>query len=232
MLGCFELLHTGVYNTCCLTRTNILRLGTVRFLLTASTDGHIVVWPLSEAQETNNTIGHTTSHEDFPSQTPLIWTKRYRIHQSSIKCIEILELSKQDSIVVTGGDDNSIAFTRVTGNTKEPYYPIFVSVRIPRAHASTITSIRFISHTVSKDRRFATGPYRIVTSSNDQRLKTWLLSVDTTQPGIDGLSVTRQENIYSEVADASCMATIPRGANGATLVVAGVGLEMWKIIDH
>lgn len=68
--------------------------------------------------------------------------------------------------------------------------------------------------------------------SNDQRLKTWNLSIDPTKPGIVGLQVKKEGDVYNEIADASCVEVLPgegKGAGVRGVVVAGIGVELWRV---
>ena len=189
----------------------------------------MIWWPLSKVLDVNEKSEGIIASENASSKKPLTWTKCFRIHQSSIKCMDILLISEADIIITTGGDDNSIAFTRLSCLSKEPCDPTCSILRIAKAHASTITSIQHTPSTKCRDSLFTEYSYRIISSSNDQRLKSWLLSVDTSRPGVEGLTVMKEDNVYSEIADASCMAILPRGSNGTTAIVAGVGLEIRNI---
>lgn len=66
----------------------------------------------------------------------------------------------------------------------------------------------------------------------DQRLKTWLLGTDITQPGVEGLSIHPESNAYTAIADASSLETAPAAADDderGRLWVAGVGIECWGV---
>jgi len=51
---------------------------------------------------------------------------------------------------------------------------------------------------------------RFATASNDQKLKTWVVSVDLDKRGVDGVEVARERSESSSV------------------VLAGIGMEVWK----
>jgi len=61
-------------------------------------------------------------------------------------------------------------------------------------------------------------------------LKTWILSVDLSKPGVKGLKVRKEGNLYSAIADASCLEVMP-GEEGEAggVVIAGIGTETWRI---
>ena len=101
--------------------------------------------------------------------------------------------------------------------------------------------------------------HRFLTTSNDQRLKAWVLDIDLRKVGVEGFSVTRGENVHTTIADAACMARMEgRGEAGkervddgegkgkgkgkgkekeregnvedvVVVVVAGIGIETWKL---
>lgn len=228
----FELLLTSTYNTSCLTQVNYLRLGTESFLLTAGTDGHIAFWPLATFTGEQMVVEHgqtvkLDAEYDFP-EMQISWRKRHQIHQSSIKCMAITCLSEKDAMIATGGDDNSIAITLLSHSTTEPRLPVFSTLLIPRAHAATITAIQ-LKALVDKDTLPTQSRYRLLTSGNDQRLKSWILSVDISEPGVERLLVTKDEDLYTGIADVSCMKVLPGDTSAHSVIVGGIGLETVRI---
>lgn len=128
---------------------------------------------------------------------------------------------------------------------------------IPRAHAAAITAAVILplsdsrSPTIDHVADSMTQPYqpimrlRILTASNDQRLKSWNVSIDLRQPGVEGVHVERAGNVYSPVADAAAMAlfkldpeesghggggacTESDAGGGLRVVVCGVGMQVWS----
>ena len=69
-----------------------------------------------------------------------------------------------------------------------------------------------------------------MSTGNDQRLKTWLVTIKDENPGVQGLSVSREGNEPCSVADVSCMELMTKSKSERVwAVVAGIGMEMWEI---
>ena len=151
------------YSTYCLTQAVHLQANDTFQLLTASTDGHIAIWPIVMT-ETFQRKGRTTPSNQSPppsslsekALSPLQLNKphtRIKIHQSSIKALMTIHLSPSTILVATGGDDGALAFTRIVINndlnapTPPPPHTVQHStLLIPKAHASAINAITSIGH--------------------------------------------------------------------------------------
>ena len=68
---------------------------------------------------------------------------------------------------------------------------------IPNAHASAVTGLTLLSVSEKEN------TYRFASVGNDQRLKTWGVSLDVTRDGVEGLQVERVADVYTGVADAA-----------------------------
>ncbi|KAF6820685.1 WD repeat domain-containing protein [Colletotrichum sojae] len=186
----FELLAQGRYTGACLTQARHLQIspdGGAYQVLTAATDGVLAIWQSSEKEYV---LRHTT-----------------RIHQSSIKALDI-HATADRAVVFTGGDDNALGIT-----TLDPGAGFAPTGRagVGKAHAAAINGL-----TVLK----ATGRGEVVyaTASNDQRVKMWKLGW---RGGVEEVTLLADE--YSGVADAGDLKVI----EGGKVVVGGVGLEVW-----
>jgi len=70
---------------------------------------------------------------------------------------------------------------------------------------------------------------RFATASNDQKLKTWVVSVSLDKGGVDGVEVARERSEASSVADVAAMGVWRDGDGGeGGVVLAGIGMEVWK----
>lgn len=70
---------------------------------------------------------------------------------------------------------------------------------------------------------------RFATASNDQKLKTWVVSVDLDKRGVDGVEVARERSESSSVADVTAIGVWRDGDGGeGGVVLAGIGMEVWK----
>ena len=139
----FHLLSTGSYTTYCLTQATYLsstpKNNTSRGLLcTASTDGHLAFWRLPPTspssshlsqQETEIYASLTSTSPPHPHPTTMQWKTRLPIHQSSIKALISHPLppspspsssSEEETLIITGGDDGAIAFSRARTSSSTP----------------------------------------------------------------------------------------------------------------
>lgn len=140
----------------------------------------------------------------------------------------VAPIAEDSFLILTGGDDNALAFTRVTlGRHLHDEGPHCSVLLVPKAHASAITAITLVDTSVVS-RRIA-QELRFATSSNDQRLKLWCACVDLSKPGVDGLEITRDSDAYTSVADVSSMDTLTDGSNQKRILVCGVGMDLWNI---
>jgi len=183
-------------------------------LVTGSTDGYLAFWGLNNDKLQLHHV--------------------QRAHQNSIKCLATvsLESSEADYLVFTGGDDNGLAVTRV--NFQEGIRTS--TLLLPRAHTAAVTAITVLSNQVRSAKEesstaIPSGPssFTVLTTSNDQRVKTWDFFIDVEAASVDGIEVKRAVNNYTPVADASCIALIPghvdRGPVG--VLICGVGMDIW-----
>ena len=206
------------------------------YLLTAGTDGYIAFWPSPTSQR--QIQSRSNLPDDISSlnleylDSDLQWNSRHRVHQSTIKCLTILRISHCEAILATGGDDNGVAFTHITCNTGSHKLPTYSTLLLPRAHASAVTGIQCLGCRAEDDSPGRRTSWRWVTISNDQRLKSWVLTVDSTKPGAGGLSLCKDLGSYSSVADASCMEVTPEGhGQQRRIIIAGIGVETWNVTN-
>ena len=187
--GRWELLAAGNYLTSCLTHTFRLGGAEERALFTTATDGHIAAWtPAASALESGE-------------GGALVWTRRHKIHQSAVLAIVHIGNRPGDddgtAIIITGGDDNAIAITRLNGTDATPR-----TLLLPRAHAAAVTGLATIP-------RQGPSTYWLISASIDQRVKLWRVDVDTTQPGVEGVDARLVHDVFTSVADVSALALYP-----------------------
>ena len=231
-----ETLHIGSYMTSCLTQIIHLRIESTFQLLTASTDGHIALWDLTNGfrekgitDSIHRALSYTKPHDSPTASTEISWQARTKIHQSSIKAMKVIPLSSSNTLLVTGGDDGALAFTRMIFSEDNPVDPPLRSVLlVPKAHASAINAIAYLSHEkiIASD---APKEYLFATSSNDQKIKVWQLSADLDKQGVEGFQVVKKKNVCSSIADVSCLERFDTGKGEPRLIVAGIGMETWNL---
>ncbi|KAL8815951.1 MAG: hypothetical protein Q9223_004966, partial [Gallowayella weberi] len=167
----FKLLQSGIYTTHCLTASSYLHPNTHKTLCTASSNGHIVFWPIQ------NPIKDPPQH---PPKTPpqnLQYDHNIPIHQNSIKSLFTLPLHPEnhDSLIITGGDDGAIGITRRILPNNHPS-PITKTLLIPKAHAAAINAVAYLRE-ISPSDGLPPGKQQqhvFVSSGNDQRVKSWV----------------------------------------------------------
>lgn len=153
-VGGFQLLARSLYTGACL--THIIPLGSLEDNLptiTASTDGHFVIWKLSQT-------------DDLKRQWAI--QKIVNVHQNSIKCMQVaMKKDKTDYTVVTGGDDNGLGVT--TLNVED--YEVTSQHMVKNAHTASINGLDLIQR----------AGYTIAfTTGNDQRIKVWKVAQEET----------------------------------------------------
>ncbi|KAF1949130.1 WD domain-containing protein [Byssothecium circinans] len=217
----WQTVATGTYYTSCITQCVFLSSGTI---LTAGTDGHAVLWPLGDAQESS-------------SAGLLKWEQPRRIHQSTSKTLATHKVDSQTTLIVSGGDDGSLSFL-LASEHKSPEAPssgktsLHPPIIVTRAHASAVTACTVF---IQRFRLF------VVTSGNDQWVWLWEVLLHAPDAGLDAeesvkvdgpdaLEIKRLKKMKTNVADVSSMAVLGGDQDGAARVlICGVGMEVIRI---
>ncbi|GAB7338356.1 hypothetical protein MBLNU457_4658t2 [Dothideomycetes sp. NU457] len=180
--------------------------------ITTATDGHVGL----------STTQAQISEDNSPEEVGrLVWQPRIKTHQSTVHCTALRQLGKTDHVLFSGGDDNALSVTRLAHEHEfKPFHSSLLTV--PRAHTAAITGLAVI------DLPDQPHVYWLLTTSIDQRVKLWQVSVDTRQAGVQGIAIRKLANVYTPVADASGLATYVEG-DRVFAVVCGVGMDVWSI---
>ncbi len=201
------------YGTNCLTQIQVSGGA-----FSASTDGHVAFWKSSSKLQIDKQ------------------PHRHRIHQNSIKAMNVVDLTPHDRLVITGSDDNAIGLTLVRAS--QHLQPKFATLLIPHAHAAAVTAICIVSsQPVSRGTRIS-----FLSTSNDQRVKLWNVSIQYDKMFADSsmaaITVERLKDTGTNVADAAAMEIVPiplslpgrpraeDGTRGFEVLVVGVGMEV------
>lgn len=229
----FELLGKGTYSTNCLTEVHFLRSSHFSrvFLVTGATDGYVAFWPLEWISHNDidgyKIIKPLSSTGDVSTATHSIkWQTHYAVHTSSIKTLEIEEISPGFHILVSGGDDDSLSATLVQEEDSSRVH-VVSSVSVSNAHASAITAVKILTTSTSN----GMTTLEIASSGNDQRVKLWRIVVKRDLEG-DGMisSISLQTDRYCPVADIAAMDVMEvadaTGIAKTGLVVCGVGISI------
>jgi hypothetical protein len=202
----WTILMAGNYLTSCLTQClHVETNGLTQSLITAGTDGYIAFFPLG--------VGPMTATTE-PSA--LKWTSRARTHQNTIHSMKLHWFDNKSCLLVTAGDDNAVAFTIVAWGAAGKT-PKVDTIIIPRAHTAAVTGVEILA---APELSMLT----VATTSIDQQVKIWEVHYDSTQPGVEGLSVKRKGNYFTAVADVSGLAAL----DASSLIVCGVGMDVWS----
>ncbi|KAI9899197.1 hypothetical protein N3K66_005658 [Trichothecium roseum] len=203
--GGFSVAVKGSYTGACLTQIRHLnKPGDEIAVLTASTDGRVVVWFSMEMEQ---------------GELMFVTDQVAPLHQSSIKALDMVELlSSGERYILTAGDDNALGLTVLSPG---PDRRILNRGIVRRAHAAGINGVVVTATTtVTTTAPGSGGPEVVVmctTVSNDQRVKTWRV-----RTGRD-CRIEKVSEVRSGVADPSDV-----GLLGEHVVVGGVGLEVWR----
>lgn len=256
----FELLASSSYTTYCLTQATHLHIDeNLSGLCTASTDGHLAIWPILPStllSRRDNKSPHSPNQTKTPSH-PLHCTIRIPIHKSAIKALDTHSLSHSETLLVTGGDDGAITFTRVRIRVtpSESIFDTTPLLSLPSAHASAVTGVTFLAKSKSNpqpipNRQRATDEshennkrsIRVASVGADQRLKVWVVDVDIgrVEEGVgEGIDVRRVADFYTSIADAGALGWYRDGcededdgdedSSRCWIVVAGIGIERWGV---
>jgi WD40 repeat protein len=207
--GRFKLLASGRYTGACPTQVRHLRVddddgeqGEVH-VLTAFTDGHVAVWETGRQQEQGGGAG------EFSLALVV------KLHQSSIKSLDLSSASSEGWFVATDGDDNALGFLQLAWDAEKEGYAVLGRHRVSDGHAAAVTGLCIVNENP--------GATEVATVSNDQRVKLWRAERSDSA----GLRVALLDSRYSSVADAGDLELIAPGK----LMVGGVGMEVWDVLD-
>ncbi|OQN95517.1 hypothetical protein B0A48_18519 [Cryoendolithus antarcticus] len=142
------LVAQGLYLTSCLSSVHILKPALAEGMtLMTSTDGHLALWS-----------------RDPADTSELRWTARHQVHQNAILSTALYTLPDSSVLLITGGDDDALVFTRIT--SPQSASATSKTLTIPRAHAAAITGVLCRSTA-------GQGVQEVVTLGLDQTVEVW-----------------------------------------------------------
>ncbi|OSS46266.1 hypothetical protein B5807_08126 [Epicoccum nigrum] len=198
-------LAKGVYFTSCITQCTFI---SPELLLTAGTDGHAVLWPMS-ACEANQVLK---------------WQDPRRLHQNASKAMVSYHAGNDTTLIVSGGDDGALAFVSMKSSTTKPPHGSYASppVLVNRAHGSAVTACAMIK--IGHD-------LYVLTSGNDEWVRLWKVVLDGKEDtGSETmLAITRLLKVKTSVADVSSMAVLGTTSDTARVLLCGVGMEVIRL---
>lgn len=221
-------------------------------LITAATDGYFTLWDLTGTLESFYDISSSTlrAKQSFENSSiipkDIACENRYQVHSNSIKAMELVPLSDADALVVTAGDDSSIAVSVLrthltTSNLDQIGVNATVdTISIPDAHAASVTALRILRRGNDDGSGAETSVSRVtlVSSGNDHRVKLWSIALDRSKHLTDAISVEFLLDRYSAVADIASLSflsdTTPEDDSDpleqklqGKILVGGAGMEMF-----
>ncbi|KAF7956141.1 hypothetical protein EAE96_005061 [Botrytis aclada] len=241
--------------------------------LTAATDGSLCIWraplplPLQSQHQHQDPAELSTLSPQISSPVLISHTK---IHQNAIKTLAFKYTPPSSApsspnpnlVVITGGDDNAIGVTLypTSSSDLETHPNTFqnpTTILLPNAHAAAITGLVFLPHSHSHSRSADTDTTNsadteekekekemyIVSSSTDQRVKTWRVGISssfTSTSKFTSTSTPAKEketcpvdiemigDEFTAVSDIGDVGLIP-GVEGheAKVIIVGNGMEIW-----
>ncbi|KAG5928436.1 hypothetical protein E4U42_000639 [Claviceps africana] len=246
--GSFRALAVGRYTGACITQLRHLGFGArgngkgrEAHILTASTDGHLVLWGGACLEGAGGVQSYSLK-------------AACAVHQSSIKSLDMSREGTQFQ-VVTGGDDNAVGFVLVaeveeevqgggtgTGTGAETEteterrterrttYEFASRGIVRRAHTAAVNGVALLPagrhDQGAKEGR--EGPQEMLAASvsNDQRVKLWRISAGAAQE----LRISLAACMSSGVADPGDVAVLcPGPRQPSQVVLGGAGLEVWRV---
>ncbi|KAF5868220.1 putative wd repeat-containing protein [Botrytis fragariae] len=263
----WKLLVRGQYTSACLMQIGHLQVSRSELtFLTAATDGSLCIWSaplhLHQTQEQNQPQNIAETSASPPQISEPILISHTKIHQNAIKTLAFKYTSPSTSsttppylVVITGGDDNAIGVTLYpisissSGlNTKPNTFQNLITILIPDAHAAAVTGLVFIPdpHLCSADTTNSPEHKKkeemyIVSSSTDQRVKTWRVGISSSLAAISTAVETKEEEkcpvdiemigdeftAVSDIGDVGLIPGVDGNENEAKAIIVGNGMEIW-----
>ena len=189
----FKLIDSFFYRTCCILNCDFIVLNDCKYLVFGSTDGCVLVWNITRALNGKTLVSVITK----------------QLHQSGVKALELLQ-ENNSYIMVTGGDDNGIAVSRIHLGSSDDVQNLKIDeiCSTTSAASATITSISFLS-----------SAKKFVATSVDQIVRLWSFELGH----LECIGAT-----YTTVADTGCCDTIQIDGKDV-LVIGGAGISSWRI---
>jgi WD40 repeat protein len=206
----FNLVASGRYTSACLMQIRHIQASDEVLLLTAATDGRLALWK-----------GASRFLQSTAESARLIIISSVRVHQSSIKTLDIISCGDR-IMVTTGGDDNALGVTIYSVSNISMPSATPKTLILYSAHAAAITGLCFVPTTKMN----AAQTLRIASSSNDQRVKEWNVLLEEEAIKLVG-------DVFTSVADVGDLAVLRAGEKCETdstkILVVGNGMEIFDL---
>lgn len=216
---------TNVFNgSCgmnCLTQARFLDSiqGNDLCICTASTNGGVDLWLLGTK--------HCLPNGAFVFEETPQWKRSLVNHASSIKCLDVFNLSATESLIISGGDGGSVAFTytRYAQQASQNILADCTSTMIRQYHASAVTGLKCIRVNQGHDE----ASLLLASVGNDQRVKLSKVRIHKRTEGPPEIGYVILADVYTNVGDAAALEHFDEKV-GRWLFVAGIGTETWRIV--
>ncbi|KAF7939234.1 uncharacterized protein EAE97_007314 [Botrytis byssoidea] len=254
----WKLLVRGQYTSACLMQIGHLQVSLSELtFLTAATDGSLCIWsaPLDLSHQLRTPAEIPTSP---PQTSEPILISHTKIHQNAIKTLAFKYVSMSNTtpphlVAITGGDDNAIGVTLYpisssVPNTNPNTFQKPITILLPNAHAAAVTGLVFISrpHLRSVDTTDSADKKKeetyIVSSSTDQRVKTWRVGISSSFAATSTATTAREETCpvdieiigdeftaVSDIGDVGLIPGVDGNENEAKVIIVGNGMEIWGL---
>ena len=211
----FHLVAKGQYTSSCLMQLRHLKVAAELFFVTAGTDGYLTAWKTGLLAHSKGNCSGQNGNPDLK----LSMISNHKLHQSSIKALDIA-IEDRKIIVASGGDDNALGVTVYQADDLA-FKPR--SILLSSAHAAAITGLTFANpESASED-------MRLVTSSNDQRVKEWALKGDLGDQPYPLLRIIKVGDAFTSVADVGDVVTANIKGVTRKVFVVGNGMEVYNV---
>ena len=206
------------------------------FLVTSATNGNVAYWPFLKCADKDaytksslGTDGLSIGHAD---------RTRY-IQQNAITCMKSLAISSSVTILGSGGDDGSLAFTlcwirsRFAKNDTAYKMPVTsVSSRICDAHAASVKGLEFVYF--HDNALYGCGAddnveLFVISVGNDQRLKLWEIGIGYFKQEVTIIKVRCVTDVFTQVADVSALAMWRGKDKLISSIVTGTGIDIHRL---
>lgn len=226
--------------------------------ITAGTDGAVQVWSNHSSQQPASIAPQRLStarlHQNAVKD---ITTVRLLSASHQAKTYLVITVGDDNAIAFTilrfGNEGVRIESAKGTAHRDDDKDAVIIAAAdvsdnnvsraallVPNAHAASVTAVAVISHHQSPNEDTASSEsldrLRVITTSNDQRLKVWDITIDLSKLGTSGITVKLAKNLASNVADVSSLSILPNQKkqgleprDEVDVLVVGVGMEIWQI---
>ncbi|KAI9179605.1 WD repeat-containing protein 6 [Blastocladiella emersonii ATCC 22665] len=196
----------------CVLSVACAQVGKEFYALAGATNGHVYAWPVAKlvaaylgAMQQADDGADATTFSVRPESlrqrvVPLADRADAFVHQSGVNDMDVVVDKLGNLAIVTGGDDNAVAVTRLDAATGA----LTRVWQCETAHGASVTGVKWI------------GRDQFVSAGVDQRVNVW------SRVEVDAFAIT-----HAVVADVSDITSVD--VCGSKLVVAGLGVQQFTM---